>query len=464
MTETGSSSAATRDTAPAGRKPVRDTPAHSGRAPSGHVDALDGVRALAAVAVLVFHVAIESAAALRDDFFSALLARGDVAVPVFFALSGLLLYRPWARAALLGGRPPSTRTYLIKRALRILPAYWLVVVVAMALWAGPHLGDVTTWLQLLLLGQTYEIDPWWFGLGPRGLAQMWSLCVEAAFYVLLPLVAAVLAAYARRGDPGLDVRARRLLTGIAVLAASSFAWALFTYYPVYRPYLNTWLPRAWVFFAVGMALAVVSEWARQETGGNGPAHRFVHAVGASTGSFLLVAALAYAVAASPLTGTRFSGVDGVWADLSELALYATVAAGLVTPAALPPAEGSPYGRFLSSRPMRFLGKVSYGVFLWQFVALYLWYDFTEQQPWSGNFAGNLVVVGAFTLLLATLTHRYVEEPARRLARLATSPRQGTRTATPSATETETATGTETTTETTTGTTTGTGTARGSARP
>ncbi|WP_311932288.1 acyltransferase [Microbispora sp. H11081] len=383
--------------------------------PTGHVGALDGVRALAAVAVLVYHVAIESAAGLRDDFFSSLLARGDVAVPVFFALSGLLLYRPYARAALLGGRPPATRGYLIKRALRILPAYWLVVVVAMALWSRPHLGDVTTWLRLLLLAQTYEIDPWWYGLGPRGLGQMWSLCVEAAFYVLLPLVAAVLAAYARRAGPGLDARARRLLAGLAVLAASSFAWALLTYYPVYRPYLNAWLPRAWVFFAVGMALAVVSEWAREESDPDGPARRFVRAVGASAGSFLLVAALAYAVAASPLTGARFAGVDGVWADLSELVLYAIVAAGLVTPAALSPAGGSPYGRFLGSRVMRFLGRVSYGLFLWQFVALYLWYDFTEQQPWSGNFAGNLVAVGALTLLLATLTHRYVEEPARRLA-------------------------------------------------
>ncbi|NJP25771.1 acyltransferase [Microbispora sp. SCL1-1] len=419
---------------PAGSQPVRDTPVLSGQVPAGHVDALDGVRALAAIAVLVFHVAIESAAALHDNFFSSLLARGDVAVPIFFALSGLLLYRPYARAALLGERPPSTRVYLVKRALRILPAYWLVVVAAMTLWAGPHLGDVKTWLQLLLLGQTYEIHPWWFGLGPRGLAQMWSLCVEAAFYVLLPLVAAVLAAYARRGGPDLGRRARRLLTGVAVLAASSFAWALLTYFPVYRPYLNTWLPRAWVFFAIGMALAVVSEWARQETREDGPAHRFVRAAGASAGSFLLVAALAYAVAASPLTGTRFSGVDGVWADLSELALYATVAAGLVTPAALLPAGGSPYGRFLGSRVMRFLGRVSYGVFLWQFVALYLWYDFTEQRPWSGNFAGNLVVVGAFTLLLATLTHRYVEEPARRLALRATSSRRGTRRGTQTETE------------------------------
>lgn len=72
----------------------------------GHLDTLDGVRAIAAFAVLVFHVASESGAALRDGFGGALLSRGDVAVPIFFALSGLLLYRPFA-AALLRGDSPS---------------------------------------------------------------------------------------------------------------------------------------------------------------------------------------------------------------------------------------------------------------------------------------------------------------------------------------------------------------------
>ncbi|WP_229690780.1 acyltransferase family protein, partial [Sphaerisporangium melleum] len=70
------------------------------------------MRAVAAFAVLTFHVAIESATALQDDFLGALLARGDVAVPVFFTLSGLLLYRPYARAVLEGTPRPATGTYL----------------------------------------------------------------------------------------------------------------------------------------------------------------------------------------------------------------------------------------------------------------------------------------------------------------------------------------------------------------
>lgn len=401
---------------PAGSQPVRDKPAPSAAprtpAPSWHVSALDGIRAVAALAVLVFHVAIESGAALQDNFFSALLSRGDAAVPVFFALSGLLLYRPYARAALRGDPAPGARVYLIKRALRILPAYWLVVVVAMALWSREHIGDVRTWLELLLLAHTYNLDPWWAGLGPHGLGQMWSLSVEAAFYLLLPLIAAALSAYARRGAPDLGRRARRLLTGLAVLSTCSFASVLFAHYPAYRPYLNVWLPRAALYFACGMALAVVSAWAEEEPDGDGPARRFVRAVGGSAGSFWLVAALAYAVAASPLTGARFFGVDDFWADLSELVLYSIVAVGLITPPAL--LASSALLGFLTSRVMRFLGRVSYGIFLWQFIVLYLWYAATGQHPHTGNFLGNLAAVGLITVLLATATYRYVEEPARRL--------------------------------------------------
>ncbi len=55
---------------------------------------LDGVRAIAAFAVLVFHVAMEAGTALEPGFLGALLSRGEIGVPIFFTLSGLLLYRP----------------------------------------------------------------------------------------------------------------------------------------------------------------------------------------------------------------------------------------------------------------------------------------------------------------------------------------------------------------------------------
>ncbi|GGL08372.1 acyltransferase family protein [Planomonospora parontospora] len=378
----------------------------------GRLDALDGVRAVASFTVLVYHVANETGAALREGFTGALLSRGDVAVPIFFALSGLLLYRPFAAAA-LGGRPaPRTRAYLWRRAVRILPAYWLVVAAALLLWSRDHLTDAWSWFKLLTLNQNYSAEPWWHGLGPKGLAQMWSLSVEAAFYVALPLIAAGAAAFARRGSADADRRARRLLACLGALAATSFVWTLLTHYPQYRPQLSIWPPRSAVYFTAGMALAVALAWAQARP--DGPAGRFSRGVAASPGSWWLVAALAYAVAASPVTGDRFLGVEGVWSGLSELVLYTVVAFCLLAPAALLPPGDSPVRRLLGNPVMRFLGRISYGVFLWQFVAIYAWYGFTGQQPFTGDLLANLVPVTALTVGLATLTYLLVERPSQRL--------------------------------------------------
>lgn len=395
---------------------------------TGRLTALDGIRALAALAVLVYHVAVETGAALHDGFLGALLSRGDVAVPVFFTLSGFLLYLPHARAVIEGTAAPRAGAYLLRRALRILPAYWLVVAVALPLWSPEHVTDAATWLKLLLLVHVYDPAPWWSGLGPAGLAQMWSLCVETAFYLVLPLLAAALAWFAARkgADPGR--RARRLLTALAAISALSYLWTLLVYYPEYRPHLVTWLPRSATFFTPGMALAVVAVWARREP--DGPAARAVHAVRASAGTLWLVAGLAYAVAASPVTGPRFLGIDGVWSGLFELALYSLVAACLVAPAALLPHAATPMGRLLATPVLRYLGRVSYGVFLWQFVVLRAWYSLSGQQPFTGNLVPNLFAVGALTVLLAAVTHHLVEEPFRRLAHRLTSRRDASVTTSP----------------------------------
>src|SRR5439155_14852002 len=122
-------------------------------------------------------------------------------VTLFFVLSGFLLYRPFAQAALNGTARPSIRRYLRNRALRILPAYWTVLLVSVGagatVVAATESGNLVGRLgpgQLsasLLLVQSYRPSTIFTGLQPA-----WSLCVEAAFYVLLPLAA--LAASARR--------------------------------------------------------------------------------------------------------------------------------------------------------------------------------------------------------------------------------------------------------------------------
>jgi peptidoglycan/LPS O-acetylase OafA/YrhL len=62
---------------------------------------------------------------------------------------------------------------------------------------------------------------------------------------------------------------------------------------------------------------------------------------------------------------------------------------------------------------QFLGRISYGVFLWQFMVLYLWRDFTGQEIFTGSFWLDAVPVTIGTVLLAAASHRWVEEPSRR---------------------------------------------------
>ena len=123
---------------------------------------------------------------------------------MFFALSGFLLWRGHAAAA-RGLRPsPPTGHYLRSRIVRIMPGYLVAVVVILALLPDAK-ADLTVWLANLSLTQIYV--PLTL---TAGLTQMWSLSVEVAFYLALP----VLALLARR----VPVRAR-----IPVIAAVAVA-------------------------------------------------------------------------------------------------------------------------------------------------------------------------------------------------------------------------------------------------
>ncbi|WP_158566720.1 acyltransferase family protein [Actinomadura craniellae] len=380
---------------------------------SGHQPALDGVRAVAALAVLVFHVAASiGMLTAKDGASSWLLSRGEIGVPIFFALSGLLLYRPWAAAALGLRPPPGTRNYLWKRALRLLPAYWALVVACMLLYGRDHLGDVLGWFELLTLTYSYDPNPWWNDyLGPKGMGQIWSLTVEAAFYVALPPLAALLARWARRGTDVGD-RARRLLWGLAGCAAVSVGYTFFSVYLSGNPaWTGLWLPRYLIWFAIGMALAVVSVWAHADPG---PVRRLCRTVAESWGMCWTAAVLLYCVSATPLTGdSRLVTVDP-WTTQLHLVLYGLVALFLIAPPALAPAGHPGITRIMGNRVMSYLGKISYSVFLWQFVVIYGWLGLLGRPPFTGTFLIDLPVCAALTVAVAALSFHLIEEPARRI--------------------------------------------------
>ena len=401
---------------------------------TGHQDALDGLRALAAVAVIVTHVGGLTGYVLTGTPASWVVSRGNIGVPIFFVLSGLLLYRPWAAAALAGHPPARLRSYLGRRALRILPAYWVVVLVALPVLSPGPARHAWPWVQYLLLVQNYDPHPWWAGTGAAGLAQDWSLVVEVSFYLVLPVLAAVLTWHAgragwisHRGKPAADVagRARRLLAATVILGLSSFGWTLLTYYPRAEFWLTATLPPLLIWFAGGMAIAVVAAWAAAEPGGDGPAS-------GCAGPSRRRRACASSSPVRVRHRVHPGGLPGIisllspWSAELRLALFTVVAVALVAPVAFQPALARPTlsSRVLGSPVPRFTGKVSYGIFLWQLVIGWAFFTVLRLKgPFQGGHYNGLQTLGimaAVALLstaAATVSYYLVEVPARRLGRI-----------------------------------------------
>src|SRR5699024_7551135 len=148
------------------------------------------VRALSALAVLYSRAAFWTGR-YAEDTAGYISSRLEVAVPVFCALSACLLFRPWA-AMLRGdrdtpvGRAPALGRYLYRRARRILPAYWLTVVVVYLVYlvreAGPFGRGWEGFVRNMTLTQLYG-----YGHQHDSLTQNWSLAIEVAFYLALPV-------------------------------------------------------------------------------------------------------------------------------------------------------------------------------------------------------------------------------------------------------------------------------------
>jgi peptidoglycan/LPS O-acetylase OafA/YrhL len=381
----------------------------------GHLDALDGLRAVAAFIVVVFHVGFITADLMTASGGWRIVAHGDVGVPIFFALSGFLLYRPWARRTLLGGNTPGVRIYLWRRALRILPAYWAVVAIALPAFNGARAEDIGTWVQWLTLTNIYDLDPWWTGTGPAGLGQMWSLSTEVAFYLALPLIATALTAYATYRGPDVNARAKRLLWALGMLSLVSYAWIATTHNVDGGNYYELWLPRSICWFTVGMVLTVLSEWSRAEPDSpDGPIGRLCRTIGSMPGVCWLVAVAAWGLVATPLAGPAYPAPPSMLQAEMKTFLYMVIAAGLVAPAAFQPKSPTLTNAVLGNAAMRFFGRISYGVFLWQFVVIYAWYRLTDRPYWAHDFWLVITVVLFGTVAAATVSYYVLERPLQRL--------------------------------------------------
>ena len=194
---------------------------------------LNAVRAVGALMVVCTHVAFNTGR-ITHGWTGAVLSRLDFGVTLFFILSGFLLARPFLLSVAREQPAPSWRHYLWKRALRILPLYWVVVIAAMLL--DPANDDATwqDWLSQLTLTQIYRDD-----LLASSLTQMWSLCTEVAFYVVLPALVVLLTRTRRRFGLHLPTVFARVGV-LCILGVLWQAWA--GTIPGDRGHYAQWLP------------------------------------------------------------------------------------------------------------------------------------------------------------------------------------------------------------------------------
>ena len=332
----------------------------------------DGLRAVAASLVFVYHAWFlyhrPDCGFVECQLDSGLVAaawRGAVVnfgaqgVALFYVISGFLLYRQFLARREVGiGAAVGLKGYAVRRAVRILPAYWAVMLIVGLTLEGSPMLRPSGLLQYLGLAQIYTQGGLWLNPVPA----TWTVCVELSFYIFLPVWAVAvewLLAKLKRGW--------RLELGlIACLALGSAAWKVWVVRSTslqtdFQPRLVA-LPASLDVFAAGMALAVLSV-ERAEIGG-----WFRHLKLSPTVSWL-IAGLVYALMCWLAAYDGPLGADWAESSLILALLKIVVAVAIVAPAVR---MGQPRGlvpAFLKFRPTVWIGAVSYGLYLWHIPVL-----------------------------------------------------------------------------------------------
>ncbi|WP_426184855.1 acyltransferase family protein [Microbacterium sp. TWP3-1-2b2] len=357
--------------------------------PSTRFAGLDGLRAVAVILVVTYHL-----------FPSSPVRSGFVGVDVFFVISGFLITSLLLRSS-RDGRIASPRRLLDfwrRRARRLLPALAVVVTVcATAAWMLG--GDVLVGIGRQVLGAATFSYNWLAVAGgsdyftataPELFRNVWSLAVEEQFYVLWPLLLPLV----------LLIPGRWMRVALTLIAAGGSAWWMATLVAdgdVTRAYFGTDSHAFGLLVGIALSLGVT----------NMPERAWMLRPGARIGSLLFgLVGLGAVLVAALLPETQDAVTFPGALVLASVGTALTIFAGTW--------PGSWLGRGLDVAPLRWIGERSYGIYLWHWPVLVL---AVVAMQGTGPEVGVPVAIGGAALALsvgaAALSYRFVEQPLRR---------------------------------------------------
>jgi peptidoglycan/LPS O-acetylase OafA/YrhL len=355
---------------------------------------LEGARGLAVALVVVTHASFMSGFTVSGGLLGRLAGRGDYGVALFFGLSGYLLYRQMLDAE-LSGRRLDIAGYLLRRGARVLPAYWLALT-AVVVAVRPEPWTVV-WHALA--AQIYVPSAF-----IAAFSQSWSIPTEISFYLALPFAAILLRRVRHRAANLVPVL-------LVVVSLVSLAWlsTVGDSFPGETLVPDRLLPGAAPLFAVGMLLAECRR-------GDGPIARRLRDWATQPLNCWAIAAGLYLVAITPVTGSLLLVPGGGWQVMTRILLGCLVSLFILLPLSLTEAHVPNWPReLLGSRPMRLLGDLSYGVFLWHVPVFTGVYAVSGLPEFRGGLVALLVAGLPLTMALAWMSNRWIEKPAMRWA-------------------------------------------------
>ena len=381
--------------------------------PGGRIEGLDGLRAIAVLAVLVYHL------------IPGALPGGFIGVDVFFVVSGFLITTLLLREIRRSGRVDLVG-FWIRRGRRLLPALFAVLLVALPVAWLVHrdltvdadrqvlgaLTFTTNWLEIVA-GSSYFDQT-----APHLLKNLWSLAIEEQFYWLWPVLLVLLI----RATGGLRTTGRTVAGARAAMAAAArtrtglalgaAAVSMILMAVLVRPDVDP----TRVYYGTdthlfGLALGVALAFARSAPDGGLLAHPTWRRASVAAGPLALAALLALALTLDESSALTYR----LGLQAANVATVVLLAAVLTPPPGRTAAgSGTPLLGLLRLRPLEVVGERSYGLYLWHWPVIVILAQAVPTAPGTWQRWAVLAACVVVTAAVTEASYRWIEGPVRTL--------------------------------------------------